>query len=207
LTIILLLLKYTYFHFITAFAQFNFKIRGNTDRADHLFAKAIECDANHWHNLSRYANMLKKTGRYDEAEKCYQNACTSSTNPTTCGNYANFLQLIRNDWEAAQKYYLKALSLDPNHNVVKKNYATFLRDHPEARVKRNESVVDQTPLAKALSRSNRNYRSPQKSTNKKMQNTGTPKSTGKSKKKFKMKTPTMRPRQLAPELEGVVEGV
>ena len=45
-----------------AYAQFMFKVRGNTERADYLFAKAIEADPTHWHNLSRHANMLKKTG-------------------------------------------------------------------------------------------------------------------------------------------------
>ena len=47
-----------------AYAQFMFKVRGNTNRADGLFIKAIEADPEHWHNLSRHANMLKKTGRY-----------------------------------------------------------------------------------------------------------------------------------------------
>jgi len=46
-----------------AYAQFMFKVRGNTDRANNLFLKAIEADPIHWHNLSRYANMLKKTGK------------------------------------------------------------------------------------------------------------------------------------------------
>ena len=141
--------------------------------------------------------------RYDEAEICYQKACASSTNPTTCGNYANFLQLIRNDWEKAQKYYLEALQLDPGHAVVRKNYAIFLRDHPEARVTRNECVVDQTPLAKALSRLNPNYRSPVKS-GKKSVNTGTPK--GRSPKKVSRTSTNFRPRKLAPELESLEEG-
>ena len=187
-----------------AYAQFMFKIKGNIDRAENLFQKAIDADPQHWHNLSRYANMCKKIGNYDQAESLYQNACNSSSNPTTCGNYANFLQLIRNDWERAQKFYLKALELDPSNQVVRKNYATFLRDHPEARVKRNESVVDQTPLAKALSRSNRNYQSPVKSSHKSLKKkvkTVTPKHTGLTPKRMKRKTPNVRPRKLAPELD------
>jgi Tfp pilus assembly protein PilF len=31
----------------------------------------------------------------------------------------------------AQKYYIEALQLDPKHQVVRKNYATFLRDYTE----------------------------------------------------------------------------
>ena len=173
-----------------AFAQFMFKVRGNTEKANYLFQKAIEADPTHWHNLSRHANMLKKTGDYDQAEKCYQKACECSSNPTTCGNYANFLQLIRHDWEKAQAYYIQALKLDPSHYVVRKNYSTFLRDYPEARVRRNESMVDQTPLAKALARTNGNYVSPTKGV--------TPKGRTPKKKKTPSK---FRPRKLAPELE------
>jgi Tfp pilus assembly protein PilF len=88
----------------------------------------------------------------------------------------------------AQKYYIEALQLDPKHQVVRKNYATFLRDYPEARNRRNESVVDQTPLAKALSK--RNFNSTKK--------TNTPK---KVKTPLKNKSPTKyRPRRLEPEL-------
>ena len=99
---------------------------------------------------------------------------------------------------------MEALQLDPEHAVVRKNYALFLRDHPEVRVKRNECDVDQTPLAKALSRSNPKYRSPVKSTGRKSVNTGTPK--GRTPKK-NIRTPThYRPRRLGPELESFVEG-
>lgn len=135
-----------------AYAQFMFKVRGNTERAGKLFARAVEADPTHWHNQSRRANMLKKTGNYDEAEKSYKAACGASPNPTTLGNYANFLQLIRKDWEAAQKHYLAALKMEPQHAAVRRNYAAFLKDFPEARVQRNMSRVIDTPVAKALDR-------------------------------------------------------
>ncbi|MEI4551121.1 tetratricopeptide repeat protein [Pseudoalteromonas spongiae] len=44
------------------------------------------------------------------------------------GNYALFLKSDKKDYEHAEKYYLKAIELDPNHVNNIGNYATFLSD-------------------------------------------------------------------------------
>ena len=83
---------------------------------------------------------------------CARGRRNHRSNPTTLGNYANFLQLVRRDWEAARTHYLAAIKLDPEHKAVRRNYATFLREFPEARERRNMSLVTDTPVAKALNR-------------------------------------------------------
>ena len=88
---------------------------------------------------------------------------------------------------------LQALEMDPTHYVVRKNYATFLRDYPEARNARNESVVDETPVAKALNKGNT------RSSNRATSHHSSP---TKRKTPTKNKTPSkFRPRKLEPELE------
>ncbi|MBK7873816.1 MAG: hypothetical protein IPJ74_25725 [Saprospiraceae bacterium] len=42
------------------------------------------------------------------------------------GNYANFLNNIKKDFEAAEKYYLKVLEIDPNHALLMAIMPTFL---------------------------------------------------------------------------------
>jgi tetratricopeptide (TPR) repeat protein len=44
------------------------------------------------------------------------------------GNYANFLKDIRKQYDEAQKYYLKALEIDPEKATINGNYANFLFD-------------------------------------------------------------------------------
>ena len=91
----------------------------------------------------------------------------------------------------------QALEMDPTHYVVRKNYATFLRDYPEARNAQNESMVDETPVAKALNRGNN------RSTNRTTSHYSSP---TKRKTPTKNRTPSkFRPRKLEPELGGVLE--
>ena len=186
-----------------------FKVRGNGERAGRLFARAVEADPTHWHNQSRRANMLKKTGSYDDAERAYRAACDASANPTTLGNYANFLQLVRRDWEAAQTHYLAALKLDPQHKAVRRNYAAFLQEFPEAREQRNMSSVTDTPVAKALDRAVAQQRSGAVGV---VGQAGSYSNGGKKSpmaKKGARKVPKhspFRPRKLAPQLGSLAEG-
>ena len=192
-----------------AYAQFMFKVRGNGERAGRLFARAVEADPTHWHNQSRRANMLKKTGSYDDAERAYRAACDASANPTTLGNYANFLQLVRRDWEAAQTHYLAALKLDPQHKAVRRNYAAFLQEFPEAREQRNMSSVTDTPVAKALDRAVAQQRSGAVGV---VGQAGSYSNGGKKSPMAKKgarivpKHSPFRPRKLAPQLGSLAEG-
>ena len=55
--------------------------------------------------LSRRA---QKTGRYDEAEQLYRHALSvNGNNPTTLGNFANFMKKIRGKPREAKELYLQ----------------------------------------------------------------------------------------------------
>jgi len=74
--------------------------------------------------------MLKKMGRFDQAEGVYKKAMAlDSSNVVLLCNYANFLKKVRGDLEAAKELYEKGLELNPNAEYLLKNYAIFKRDY------------------------------------------------------------------------------
>jgi len=52
------------------------------------------------------------------------------------GNYANFLKNIKKEYDEAEKYYKKALDIEPNHAIHKENYKKFL----SAKKLRNKTI-------------------------------------------------------------------
>jgi Tfp pilus assembly protein PilF len=43
-------------------------------------------------------------------------------------NYANFLEVIRKNYDQAEEYYKKSLELEPDNANINGNYAVFLKD-------------------------------------------------------------------------------
>jgi len=54
------------------YAKFKMESKHDFASAEELFKKALDIDAEHGGNLTSYARMLKKMGRFDQAEGIYK---------------------------------------------------------------------------------------------------------------------------------------
>jgi hypothetical protein len=91
---------------------------GNPVKAIPFLAKAHELAPHHPDFLLKYANALFATGKRDEAHKFYEKlvGMEPSFAPGWCN--AGFSFLSKGDAATAEKYYLKALQLDPDYEQV-----------------------------------------------------------------------------------------
>ena len=79
--------------------------------------------------LGSYALYWEDQHEMDEAEKYYQRAIEAdSKDAKNLGNYANFLNLQRQDYDKAEEYYQRAIEANPKHANTLGNYANFLCD-------------------------------------------------------------------------------
>ena len=79
--------------------------------------------------LGSYALYWEDQHEMDEAEKYYQRAIEADPkNTNTLGDYANFLNLQRQDYDKAEEYYQRAIEANPKHANTLGNYANFLCD-------------------------------------------------------------------------------
>ena len=77
--------------------------------------------------LGSYALYWEDQHEMDEAEKYYQRAIEADPkNTNTLGDYANFLNLQRQDYDKAEEYYRRAIEADPKDVDHLGNYANFL---------------------------------------------------------------------------------
>ena len=77
--------------------------------------------------LGSYALYWEDQHEMDEAEKYYQRAIEADPkNTNTLGDYANFLNLQRQDYDKAEEYYQRAIEANPKHANTLGNYANFL---------------------------------------------------------------------------------
>ena len=86
-----------------------------------------------WWTIQLQINNEKVTAKQDEM---YQQGIKETNSPELMGNYANFLCDIRKDLDKAEKYYKKALEINPKNAHNLGNYADFLnesrKDYDEA---------------------------------------------------------------------------
>ena len=79
--------------------------------------------------LGSYALYWEDQHEMDEAEKYYQRAIEAdSKDAKNLGNYANFLNLQRQDYDKAEEYYQRAIEADPKRANTLGNYAIFLKN-------------------------------------------------------------------------------
>ena len=77
--------------------------------------------------LGSYALYWEDQHEMDEAEKYYQRAIEADPkNANALGDYANFLNLQRQDYDKAEEYYRLAIEADPKNARNLGNYANFL---------------------------------------------------------------------------------
>ena len=53
-------------------------------------------------------------------------------NATHISNYAELIEKARKNFSEANRLYRLALELDPKDENIKKEYARFLKEHPES---------------------------------------------------------------------------
>ncbi|OSM06248.1 SIR2 family protein [Magnetofaba australis] len=81
-----------------------------------------------WRQVLLKADRLKKSDP-DAADAIYLQGITDFPNDANIlGDYALFLETIRNDSDKAEQFYLRAIDADPNHANNLVNYAVFLEN-------------------------------------------------------------------------------
>ena len=84
--------------------------------------------------LLRAAKSLdRKKDRFDVAEKQFFHwaMISNAGSAQSALNYALVKQCIREDFEVADKYYCKAMTLDPMDETIKANYRDFVEQLQE----------------------------------------------------------------------------
>ncbi|MEJ2224819.1 MAG: tetratricopeptide repeat protein [Syntrophobacterales bacterium] len=85
-------------------------------------------DFDSWFSVELEARKFKKSDP-NRAKSIYEEGLKQfPDHPDLLGNYAIFMQTIRNDYEAAEEYYRRALEADPKHANNLGNYAVFLQN-------------------------------------------------------------------------------
>ena len=115
------------------FANFLRVVRNDYCEAERLYRAALEIDPKHAHATGNFAEFLWEVRQqYDEAERLYH--LTLELDPKLAyyvGYYGKFMELVRKNYTEANRLYRRALELDPNEAVIKKEFARFLKEHPE----------------------------------------------------------------------------
>jgi Tfp pilus assembly protein PilF len=113
---------------VGSYAWFLTSVRGEHDRAQALYERALDTDPNNAAVRGGYALFLTSVrGEHDQAQALYERALEADPNNTSIlGNYALFLTSVRGEHDQAQALYERALETDPNNTSILGNYAIFL---------------------------------------------------------------------------------
>ena len=135
---------------LNKYALFLMNVCGDHAAAESMFKRAINADPKDAGALNGYALLLMTVrGDHNAAESMFKRAVegdtervaigyrrwlskgTTEADPAHAGilgNYALFLTTFRNDHDAAEDFYKRAIDADPNHAVILGNYARFLKN-------------------------------------------------------------------------------
>ena len=110
------------------YAVFLTDVRGDHDRAEVHYRRALAADPDNTNNLGNYANFLTRVrGDHDRAEEHYRRALAADPRHADhLGNYAVFLTDVRGDHDRAEEHYRRALAADPSNATNLGNYAGIL---------------------------------------------------------------------------------
>jgi Tfp pilus assembly protein PilF len=106
-------------------------VRGDHDRAQDLYERAIETDPTDADILNNYATFLADvSGDHDRAQELYERAIAlAPTDATKLHNYAIFLSDERGDYGRADELYERAIEADGTNTAALNNLANLLLDH------------------------------------------------------------------------------
>ena len=101
-----------------------------------LFARCIRINPSNVLTTMRYAKLLKKVGKYNEAELLYKVSVVKSLDdkkmePTAHCNYATFLCKVRKNMNMSYENFKVGLEKYPSHKGLLKNFDIFLRSNPD----------------------------------------------------------------------------
>jgi tetratricopeptide (TPR) repeat protein len=81
-----------------------------------------------WWSVHLEAERLAKTSP-EAAERVYEDGANQFPNDTgLLGNFANFLNIVRKNYDKAEAFYKRAIESDPKHANNLGSYANFLKD-------------------------------------------------------------------------------
>ena len=117
------------------YSTFLWQVRGDHNAADGMFEKALQARPQRSETRELYSSFLSNwavelwdTGNIDGAEQCFQRSLeVDAGNALPLGNYANFLWIVRKNFDTAQEMYEEAIQADPHgagHHLT--NRAGFL---------------------------------------------------------------------------------
>ena len=112
------------------YANFLKAVRGEHDRAEHMYERAIAADPEHANNLGNFAVFLKNVREeHDRAEELYERAIAADPeHANNLANYATFLKDVRGKHDQAQQTYERAIAADPKHTIGLGSYAVLHMD-------------------------------------------------------------------------------
>lgn len=102
--------------------------RNDMEKAEKLYARAVEAEPRNALSLSFYASFLDGIRNdADRAEEYYKRSLEVAPNDAfTLGSFAMLLQKVGKDMNAAEAYYQRALKADPSEAFILASYASFL---------------------------------------------------------------------------------
>jgi len=90
-----------------------------------LSKSSPEKETRDWWAIKLKIDKEKDIAKKDEM---FQKGINETNSPELMETYALFLHDIRKDYDEAEKYYKKALEIDPNNTINNGNYALFLKN-------------------------------------------------------------------------------
>jgi len=105
-----------------------FAAEGNSEAAETEFLKAIEIDANYLPAYSAYASLLMDKQQIDRALEQYQKILSIRPNDSATYTLIGVLEDGRNNTEAAETNYRKALDLNPEMPIAANNLAWVISE-------------------------------------------------------------------------------
>tara|TARA_Y100001970_G_scaffold293873_1_gene444129 strand:+ start:2992 stop:4803 length:1812 start_codon:yes stop_codon:yes gene_type:complete len=100
--------------------KFDFK------KTEEILLKAISIDSENIETINNIANVYSQKGKYDEAIKFYLKVLNKTEHESDILYNIGVAYYYKKEFEKGEEYYKKAFILDPNNDVLKKNYSLLL---------------------------------------------------------------------------------
>ena len=104
-------------------------LAGRFAESERSFQKALEIDPKLVRSQLFLSDVLRRQGKLDQAMDVLSNLAQNQPRMSEIPIRMGQISELKEDWSAADKYYLKALDLEPGNPVAKNNLAWVFAEH------------------------------------------------------------------------------
>ena len=98
----------------------------NFEKTEEILLKALSINPELLETINNIANVYSQKGQYDDAIEYYKNALSKTNDRSDILYNIGVAYFYKKEFELGEYYYKQAFSLDPNNDVLKKNYSLLL---------------------------------------------------------------------------------